>query len=199
MWYDDSQENCELSTVNQAVATTSKPSRNYATLPPSGQSSGFDDQLCELHGVEGCPLTQVVAHHPDVDAAGPADSVPHPSDEHIVDPCGVQRRRDAIGPHLDAGSVREDLDHLIRGQVAIEPHRRCDSVAGHDRHPNTGRLDRDRLGLEDLAGLVDELPLLVGVALLLLGSGEWDDVERDRGHVDVRARILPSALTPGVG
>src|SRR5665811_549894 len=32
----DSQWNCELSTVNQAVAVTSGPSRNSATLPAQG-------------------------------------------------------------------------------------------------------------------------------------------------------------------
>ena len=71
-----------------------------------------------------------------------------------------------VSSHTWAPGARRGLDGLIDVERPVEEHRGGDAVAHHDRNPDTGRLDHEIGSLEDLAGLVDELPLLVGVALL---------------------------------
>src|SRR5690606_12779152 len=93
----------------------------------------------------------------------------------------VQRGRQ-VG-QLDTGRGEEQLAGRLRAELALELGGDRQRVAGEDRDPYTGGRDREVGQLEDLAGLVAELLLLVGLlgAVVHDGPGEGDEI--GRAHV----------------
>ncbi len=140
-------------------------------------------QLRDLHGVGGGALAQVVGHDPQVQralVAGVAADTPH---EHAVAAGGVDRQRvgaaagssSTVTPGAAASSSR-----ARSGERLACLHVDRLGVAVHDRHAHAGGADPDRGVVEDLARLVDELELLVGVVVAgREGAGVREGVERD--------------------
>jgi hypothetical protein len=132
-------------------------------------------------------LEQVVADDEQVEAVRVAEVLADPADEHLVAAGRRERRR--VGELLAVG--RAVLDHQpgralaarrarVAGDGLGEGQPRGDGVADDDRDAHAGRRDPQRREPEDLARLVDELPLLVGVALVGEAAAVGEHVEGDR-------------------
>src|SRR5581483_406730 len=108
--------------------------------------------------------------------------LPDPAHEHRVDPGALQRRRRTVtvADQHDPRRRREQLDGLGLGERPAELQVGGHGVADEDGYPDAGGGHGDRVVVEDLAGLPDELPLLGRVAPLLHRPGQRDDVPGDR-------------------
>jgi hypothetical protein len=140
--------------------------------------------------VEGGTLAQVVTGDDEdqppvtVDRLVLADA----SDQRLVDPGGGERRR-----HVDDLHTRRPLEQRRRlrrgdrlGELGVDGH----GVAGEDRDTHTGPGDPQVRDVQDLARLVAQLLLLIGLQRTVVDevAGERQCVEGDGG--DVRPEIV---------
>ncbi len=139
---------------------------------------------------------EVVGDDPQVEGplvAGVAADAP---DEHLIPAGGLDRHRVGGGAGVveddDAGGRREQLPSALRGELLARLHIDGLGVPRHNGYPNAGRAHPDRSIAEDLAGLVDELALLVGVIVSRReAAGVGEDVECDLVGVLLRRRDAP--------
>ena len=112
--------------------------------------------------------------------------------QHVVVPARVDRERVQRGlgvvEHRDPGRRAQDLARALGRELAARLHVDRLGVAVDDGHAHARRRDRDLLIAEDLARLVDQLALLVGV---VVAGGEaarvGERVERDLMRVLLRS------------
>src|SRR5579875_1872843 len=154
-------------------------------------------QLGDLDGVRGGALAEVVGDDPEIERALVAAVAADASDEHAVLAGGVDRERVERGGGVvedgDAGRGGEQLACALGRELLARLHVDGLGVAVDDGHAHARGGDADREVVEDLARLVDELELLVGV---VLAGGEAAGVRQrvERDLVRVRARRVDVAL-----
>src|SRR3954451_21722758 len=159
-------------------------------------------RLAQLDRVRRGALAQVVRHDPQVErlvVAGVAADAP---DVDVVVAVGVDRERVArvvgVVDHGDARRGAQDLARLFgrQGRARLDVDRL--RVAVDDRHAHARRADADRRVAEDLARLVDELALLVGVVVARREVARMRQrVERDAVRVGVRrGRLVAGEQRP---
>src|SRR6476620_1963076 len=186
-------------TIASRPPNSSRPSAKLMpTLALAAQQPALDQELRQLDRIGGSALAQVVGDDPDVEGALVAGVAADAADEDVVLAGGVDRHRVAAGGGVvDDGHARgrgEQLAGLLRLQrlAGLDVDRL--GVAGLDRDPDAGRADPDPVVAEDLAGLVDQLALLVGVVVPVgEAAGLGQDVEGDLVRVDLRRRHVVAA------
>src|SRR5882762_3684003 len=128
-------------------------------------------QLGQLDGVRGGALAQVVGDDPDIERSLVAGIAADSPDVYIVLARRLDRERVAsarwIVHHGHAGSLAQQLTGTLRRELLSGLHVHRLRVPGHDGHPHAGGADANRGVAEDLARLVHQLALLVGVILAL--------------------------------
>src|ERR1035437_4145170 len=150
-------------------------------LVPARNASGRDEELRQLDRVQRRALAEVVTGHPEVEGPLPRRVVAEPTHEHRVDPGTVEGRGGSVTTvdEADPGSAGQDRGRLVAWQRPGELDVRAHRVPHVDRHPDARRADGQFGGVEDLAALAHELPLLGGVPGRLAAAGERDDVAGD--------------------
>mmetsp|Transcript_1479 Transcript_1479/g.2940 ORF Transcript_1479/g.2940 Transcript_1479/m.2940 type:complete len:321 (+) Transcript_1479:223-1185(+) len=144
----------------------------------------LDEQLGDLHGVEGSALEKLVARDEHVDAVAAGlrqrraavgsvggDVVAHAADKDLVQPRHLLRLRvlvvDAVVHHADPGGFVEDLVDL--GERDAPAELQVDALAMRPQHRHSHARYSDTEGtLEYFRGLFDHLPLLLVVAVVLV-------------------------------
>ena len=186
--------------ISAAISSSAAP-RSASVTPrsrPAARAAAgrtqprADEDLGDLDGVRRGALAEVVADDPQRQATTVGDGlVPaYPTDEDLVAAGGVDRERiDVVGRVVlddHPGHGREQLARpLGRDRIAGLDVDRL-GVARHDRHPDGGARDPQVRQVEDLAALRDDLPLLLGVAVVEEYVDLGQRVERDRVRVDAR-------------
>ena len=129
---------------------------------PDPQRDGRD-QLGDLHGVERRALAQVVVADEQREPAVAVDArvLPQPADVRRVLARRLQRRRHVA--QLHARRVGEQLARPLGRHRTLELGVDRQRVAGEHRHPHADARDPQVGDAEDLARLVAELLLLVGL------------------------------------
>src|SRR5262249_6940412 len=122
-------------------------------------------------------------------------------------PGRLERRRMTVTAvdELHARRAREQFDGLGLRHRTRETEVRGYRVADVHGHAYTRDGDEQVVGVEDLAALMEHLPLFRGEALLPERSGEWDDVAGDgagphlaRGDVAVDGAGAPEHVSTPV-
>src|SRR5690606_24886997 len=121
-------------------------------------------------GVERGALAQVVPRDEEREPAPTLDALvlPDAPDERRVRTRSHERGRDVR--ELDSGGVREELPRPLRGDRALELGVDRQRVAGEHRDADARAGDRELGQAEDLAGLVAQLLLLVGLLAAVVGE-----------------------------
>src|SRR4051794_35848337 len=154
--------------------------------------AALERELGELHGVERRALEQVVADHEEVEDLRVVEIGSHAADDRLVAARPLQRRR-----RLLDDEVRERAQHLqrlVEARLALERGADGDRVPDHHRHAHAQRRDGQLRERKDLARLVLELHLLVGVALLVERPEHRHHVEGQRVGVDAVFHFSRGAL-----
>ena len=138
----------------------------------AAEQAAHVQQLGHLHRVGGRALAQVVAHHPEVQAAlvrGVAADAAH---QHVVLARGVDGQRvQAVGrvvDHPHAGRGRQQLAALLGRERVAGLHVHRLGVARVHGHAHAGGRDAQVVVAEDLARLGHHLALLGGVVVAVL-------------------------------
>ena len=159
-----------------------------ARRPPS--RFALDEQLGDLDGVGRGALAQVVGDDPEVERALVAGVAADAADEDVVAAGGVDRHRVAAARRVvddgHAGRRGEQLARALRARARS----RVSTLTASEWPVTTGT--RTQVALtridgvaEDLAGLVDQLALLVGVVVAVGEAARLrQDVEGDLVRVD---------------
>ena len=199
--------------VGHAVASAASwlsvaPGARYGLAPRDAagriQSRSTED-LGDLDGVRGSPLAQVVRDDPERDAAivGDGDVPPDATDEDLVAAGGLGRQRVAMlgGVVLDddAGHGGEERTRSFRRDRLARLDVDRLGVAHEDRDPNRRARDAQLGQAEDLAVLADDLPFLLGVAVVEEDVDLGQRVERDRVRVHAGDRGLARDVGADLG
>jgi CubicO group peptidase (beta-lactamase class C family) len=140
--------------------------------------NALEQHLGDLDRVERGALAQVVADHEQREAVRDRAVLAHAADEHRVGAGRVERVGD-LG-HDHARRVRQQRERLRGLERALELEVERERVAGEDGHAHARARDRELGQVEDLAALVAQLELFLGVVVLAEHVVERDHVEADR-------------------
>jgi CubicO group peptidase (beta-lactamase class C family) len=155
------------------------------TLSRYPRAHAREHHLGDLDRVERGALAQVVADHEQREAVRDRAVLAHAADEHRVGAGGVERIGN--GGHDHAGRVCQQRQRLRGLERALELEVERQRVAGEHRHAHAGPRHRQPGQAEDLAALVAQLELFLGVVVLAEHVVERDDVEADRHRPLARA------------
>ena len=200
-------------TPESAATTASSPPKS-STASPKPMSTGYsrpcqqaalDEQLGDLDGVGRGALAQVVGDDPEVERALVAGVAADAADEDVVVARGVDRHRVARRRRGRRRRSRPAPRRAARGPAPGESGSRVSTLTASEWPVTTGTrtqvaLTRIVVVAEDLAGLVDQLALLVGVVVAVgeaarLGQG----VEGDLVGVDAATGVLAVEHRPRLG
>src|SRR3954447_23383529 len=135
-------------------------------------------ELRDLRGVERGTLAQIVSAHEELERGGVVERPPDPPHPGGIGADDIGGRGELPGRRIveedDPGGGREDLARLADGDLALEAGVDGEGVHGDHRDPHTGHGDRQRGQAQDLAGLVPDLHLLRGPAVLAQRTGPRD-------------------------
>ena len=156
----------------------------------------FVQDLRELHGVRRRALPQVVGDDPQIQRVLVAGVAPNAPDEDLITPGGVGRQgvegRAGLVHDAHAGGRFEQLPRPLGGDRLARLDVDRLGMPCHHGHAHARCADPDRLVAEDLARLVHQLALLVGV---VLSGGEaarmGQRVDGDLVRVLARGSDLP--------
>src|SRR3954447_1015219 len=165
----------------------------WLVMPRSDPAPGEEvagDEFRDLDRVQCRALAQVVVadeHHQALALRRRAVRT-DPADVARVAPGRVQRGGDVH--ELDAGSLGEHSRRLLRAQVVAELGVHGQRVAGEDGDADAGACNPQIGDVQDLARLVAELLLLVGLQPAVVDdrAGHRQHVVGDRLHVELRVR-----------
>jgi hypothetical protein len=149
------------------------PARSLLRLRQRGAQAG-PDQLCDLHRVEGGTLAQVVVADEEDEALAGRRRLVGADATHVARVVAGRLQRRGHLFEDDAGGGCQDLARTLGSDVLCELCVDRQRVAGEDRHAHTGARDQEVRQLEDLAALVAELLLLVGLVVAVV-----DEVARE--------------------
>ncbi len=182
-----------------ASVTPVEPPRSDATPPGPTRA---DEDLGDLDGVRGRALADVVGDHPEGDApaAGDGRVGADAADVDLVVAGRLGRQRVDVGgrvvTHDDAGHGGEELAGAGRADRLPRLHVDRLRVAHEDGDAHGGAGDPQVRQVEDLAGLGDDLPLLLRVPVLQEDVDLRQGVEGDRMRVDPGLLGLPGDVGP---
>ena len=152
-------------------------------------------QLGDLNGVQRRAFSQVVARDEQRQSAAVrhAGVLADAADERVVDTGGGQRRRhvDQLHARRRRQQLARPLDRQRPGELGVDRQR----VPGVHRHPHAGAAHQQVGDAEDLAALVAQLLVLVGLAGAVVDerTRQRHHVERDRRDV---LRPAPGSRAP---
>src|SRR5207302_733325 len=171
---------------------------NCARPPPGSRSQSLRD----LYRVESRALQQLITRHEQADGASAriAQVLADAADENRVLTGGVLRHREVVAlrvvHQLHARSALQQLAHLRRGDRPLTLESDRHRVRAQHRYPHAGGRDADVGIAEDLAGLLDDLGLLVVVAGHRVDAGVVaEEIERVR----VRQHLVLIGTTLEIG
>src|SRR3546814_7948217 len=127
-------------------------------------ASSSDEPLGDLDGVEGRALAGGVAGEEQRQAAAIGGRRSVADAPHLGDVAAGDGERVRHVRELDAGRAVEQLPSPLGRDRPLEPGVDRQRVAGEDGHAHAGAGDREVGDAEDLAALVAELLVLVGLA-----------------------------------
>ena len=167
------------------------------------RSSAVDEHFCDLDGVQGGTLQELVAANEDVETAlvVSGDVLADAADEHVVHAGGFHGHRIdlvlGIVAELDAGRGGEDGARLLGRDLVLEFKIDGLGMCAHHGDADAGAGNLHVRKMHDLARLIHHLHLFLGVAVRLEDIDVREEVERNLLSHDLDFRGL--ALKDRVG
>src|SRR6478609_4384564 len=179
-------------TVRTVAPTTAGASSPHAPrevgVAGDHASATADQGLGDLDRIEGRTLAQVVADDEEHEALARGSRLvgPHAPDEDLV-ATGRLERVGHVGDD-DARRVLEQVERLLGRDVALELRVDGEAVPGEDGDAHARARDPQVGGVQDLARLVAQLLLLVGLEGAVVDDRpcEGHDVEADGDGIQLR-------------
>src|SRR6266850_1755355 len=126
--------------------------------------------FCDLDGVGGRPLSQIVRYDPDIESVRNALVATEASDEYLIlfvrpDRHRIDRLADVI-LHTNTGGLPEDIPDFVEIERALELYVDGFAVPPDDRDPDAGRRDPYRPVAQNLSRFILHLAFLARIAVL---------------------------------
>src|SRR5690606_26130197 len=176
-----------------------------ATAPPGNATTGKwqsigasaprrHHPLCQLHGIQRRTLADVVGDNPKRQPAWMRNVLADAADVDRIVPRRVRGRGritavTGLVDHLDSRRPAQQLPRRVGRELLPRLDMQRLGVAVEHRDADHGGVHPDRVVAQDPPGLVDQLHLLRGVAVVTEPASMGEDVEGDPDRVHLRFRF----------